>query len=220
MLGVSNFIIRHLLNLLFTMIALVGFINFREFIPIPILIVPIATVLTYIVSNVIVKRVQKYRKRKELDLTRSEYNHIETQLKQAKGHINALTQQYVRVRSIRSFKLLNEMTKISRRIVNIVQTNPQKFYSVEDFFYSHLPSAVQLSKNYATLVQQQIKDADVHIALEDARKAMKNLQSTMEDDLKLAIASDLENLKFELDYVKLEQEKKQQQHLEFRRDDQ
>lgn len=218
MLGVSNFIIRHLLNFLFTIITLFSLIYFSDFIPIAGLIIPIGTILTYIVSNMVVKRIQKYRKRKELDLTRSEYDHIEAQLKLAKNHINSLTQQYVRVRSIRSFKLLNEMTKLSRRIVNIVQSNPQKFYTVEDFFYSHLPSAVQLSKNYATLVQQQIKDADVHIALEDARKAMKSLQNTMEDDLKQALASDLESLKFELDYVKLEREKKQQ--LEFRRDEQ
>lgn len=218
MLGVSNFIIRHLLNFLFMIITLFSLIYFSDFIPIAGLIIPIGTILTYIVSNMVVKRIQKYRKRKELDLTRSEYDHIEAQLKLAKNHINSLTQQYVRVRSIRSFKLLNEMTKLSRRIVNIVQSNPQKFYTVEDFFYSHLPSAVQLSKNYATLVQQQIKDADVHIALEDARKAMKSLQNTMEDDLKQALASDLESLKFELDYVKLEREKKQQ--LEFRRDEQ
>lgn len=218
MLGVSNFFIRHLLNFLFTIITLFSLIYFSDFIPIAGLIIPIGTILTYIVSNMVVKRIQKYRKRKELDLTRSEYDHIEAQLKLAKNHINSLTQQYVRVRSIRSFKLLNEMTKLSRRIVNIVQSNPQKFYTVEDFFYSHLPSAVQLSKNYATLVQQQIKDADVHIALEDARKAMKSLQNTMEDDLKQALASDLESLKFELDYVKLEREKKQQ--LEFRRDEQ
>src|SRR5690606_5162187 len=101
-------------------------IYFSDFIPIAGLIIPIGTILTYIVSNMVVKRIQKYRKRKELDLTRSEYDHIEAQLKLAKNHINSLTQQYVRVRSIRSFKLLNEMTKLSRRIVNIVQSNPQK----------------------------------------------------------------------------------------------
>lgn len=219
MLGISNFIIRHLLNFLFSTTVFVVLVINLDISFINGVIALIAPILTYIVSNFVIKTFQKYRKRKELDLTRSEYNHIEAQIKQAKNHLKALTQQYVRVRSIRSFKLLNEMTKLSRRIVNIVQTNPQKFYSVEDFFYSHLPSAVQLSKNYATLVQQQIKDADVHIALEDARKAMKNLQLTMEDDLKQALASDLENLKFELDYVKLEHEKKQQQ-LQFRRDDQ
>ncbi|MEJ9280988.1 5-bromo-4-chloroindolyl phosphate hydrolysis family protein [Ureibacillus thermosphaericus] len=219
MLGVSNFIIRHLLNFFFSFTVFIIFVVQLNISFLNGLIIPIASILTYIVSNYIIKAVQKYKKTKALGFTRSEYNHIESQLKQAKSHINLLTQQYIRVRSIRSFKLLNEMTKLSRRIVNIVQTNPQKFYTVEDFFYSHLPSAVQLSKHYATLVQQQIKDADVHIALEEARKAMKKLQSSMEDDLKAALASDLENLKLELDYVKLEHEKKQKQ-IEFGRENQ
>ena len=93
------------------------------------------------------------------------------------------------------------MTKLSRRIVNIVQTNPQKFYTVEDFFYAHLPSAVQLTENYTMLSQQQIKDNEIHLALEDTRKTLKDLHETMENDLKDALASDLENLKIELDFA-------------------
>jgi 5-bromo-4-chloroindolyl phosphate hydrolysis protein len=215
MLGVSNFLVRHLLNFLFTITAVVLLDTFDL---VEDLFSLLAAILIYIVSNVAIKTIQKQKKAKAFGLTRSEFNQIESQIKQAKSHINSLTQQYIRVRSIRSFKLINEMTKLSRRIVNIVQSNPQKFYMVEEFFYSHLPSAVQLSKNYTTLVQQQIKDADVHIALEEARKAMKNLQDSMQDDLKAALATDIENLKLELEYVKLEQEKKQQ--IEYRREDQ
>jgi 5-bromo-4-chloroindolyl phosphate hydrolysis protein len=213
MLGASNFIVRHLLNILISFTAaIVTWVNLSF------LYVPLIGVLSYIMSNWGIKAIQRYRRSKELGLTLSEYRHIEEQLKQARQHINLLTQQYIRVRSIKSFKLLNEMSKLSRRIVNIVHANPQKFYTVEDFFYSHLPSAVELSKNYTTLIQQQIKDADIHLALEDARKAMKTLQITMEDDLKAALESDLESLKLELDFVKLETQKKQQK-IEFRRDD-
>ena len=89
--------------------------------------------------------IQKSKKRKILELSRSEYKHIEEQIKQARTNINSLTQQYVKVRSIKSFKLINEMTKLSKRIVSIVHNDPKKFYAVEDFFYSHLPSAVQLT---------------------------------------------------------------------------
>ncbi|MFC5560293.1 5-bromo-4-chloroindolyl phosphate hydrolysis family protein [Ureibacillus thermophilus] len=216
MLGLTNFLVRHLLNFLFTIISVV-LLDYFDIVDGWFSI--IAAILIYIISNVSIKNVQKYKKSKAFGLTRSEYSLIESQIKQARSHINSLTQQYIRVRSIRSFKLINEMTKLSRRIVNIVQANPQKFYTVEEFFYSHLPSAVQLSKNYTMLVQQQIKDRDVNLALEEARKAMKSLQDTMEEDLKAALSADIENLKLELDYVKMEREKKQQQ-IEFRREDQ
>ncbi len=208
MLGAMNFITRHALNFLFSFTVFVITVIHLE---LGIFFVPIITIATYFISNKVIKAIQKMRRSKELGLSRSEYKHIEAQLKIAKRHINSLTQQYVRVRSISSFKLLNEMTKLSKRIINIVQTNPQKFYSVEDFFYSHLQSAVQLTNTYTMLTQQQLKDIDVHLALEDTRKTLKDLHETMESDLRLALESDLANLKIELDYVKHENEKKRQQ---------
>lgn len=208
MLGAMNFLTRHAINFLVSCtIFTFTVVNFD----LGSFFVPIISLATYILSNIGIKAFQKTKKGKELGLSRSEYKHIETQVKLAKDHVNSLTQQFIRVRSIRSFKLLNEMTKLSKRIVNIVQTNPQKFYSVEDFFYSHLPSAVQLTKNYSMLTQQQLKDSEIHLALEDTRKTLKGLHETMENDLKTALESDLESLKIELDFVKLENAKKRQQ---------
>jgi 5-bromo-4-chloroindolyl phosphate hydrolysis protein len=212
MLGAANFFTRHALNFFFSFTAFIlTVVNFD----LGVLFVPIITIVTYLVSNKWIKAIQKSKKSKELGLSRSEYKHIESQIKLAKNHINSLSQQYIRVRSVRSFKLLNEMMKLSKRIVNIVHKDPQKFYSVEDFFYSHLPSAAQLTKDYTMLTQSQVKDTEVHIALEDTRKTLKGLHETMENDLKSALESDLESLRIELDFVKLENAKKRQQ-IEFR----
>ncbi|TSI02624.1 5-bromo-4-chloroindolyl phosphate hydrolysis family protein [Lysinibacillus sp. BW-2-10] len=214
MLGAMNFITRHALNFLISSsIFVVSIVN----LDLGIFFVPVLTIASYYLSNKGIKAFQKSRKSKELGMSRSEYKQIEAQLKTAKGHLNALTQQFVRVRSLRSFKLLNEMTKLSKRIINIVQSNPNKFYSVEDFFYSHLPSAVELTKTYTMLSQQQVKDTEIHLALEDTRKTLKDLHGTMEQDLKAALESDLESLRIELDFVKLENEKKRQQ-IDFRGD--
>ncbi|MCM3387785.1 5-bromo-4-chloroindolyl phosphate hydrolysis family protein [Ureibacillus chungkukjangi] len=208
MLGAANFFIRHALNFL---ISFTVFILTVVHLDLGFIFVPIVSIAVYLISNKVIKAFQKFKRSKELGLSRSEFNHIESQLKQAKGHINSLSQQYIRIRSVRSFKLLNEMMKLSKRIVNIVQKNPQKFYSVEDFFYSHLPSAVQLTGTYTMLSQTQVKDTEVHLALEDTRKTLKGLHITMENDLKSAIESDLENLRIELDFVKLQNARKLQQ---------
>lgn len=216
MLGAMDFVTRHALSFLFSFtVYIVTIINFD----LGMIIVPLLAILTYILSNIGIKMIQQFKKRREFMLSHSEYKHIKFQIKSAKRHINSLTQNYIRVRSIRSFKLLNEMTKLSKRIVNIVQHNPQRFYSVEDFFYAHLPSAVQLTNTYTMLSQQQVKDSEIHLALEDTRKTLKSLHVTMENDLKAALESDLENLKIELDFVKLENEKKRQQ-IELRGDKQ
>lgn len=208
MLTVSNFLTRHLLNILFSFtIFILTVVNYD----LGIILVPFITILTYIISNGIIKYLQKRKQSKEFGLTYSEYKMIENQITNAKKHLNSLAQQYLRVRSIRSFKILNEMTKLSKRIINIVKTNPQKFYYVEDFFYSHLPSAVELTNKYSLLTQQQLKDPDIHLTLQETRQTLKTLHGAMEEDLKMALQSDIDNLKIELDFVKLENEKKQQQ---------
>lgn len=207
MLTVTNFLTRHLFNILFSFAAFI--IVVVEF-DLGIVLVPLITIATYIVSNIVIKLFQKRKRSKQFGLSYTEYKMIENQLTVAKQHINTLAQQYLRVRSVRSFKILNEMTKLSRRIVNIVQTNPQKFFYVENFFYSHLPSAVELTNKYSLLTSQQLKDQEVHLTLQETRQTLKDLHETMEEDLRLALQSDIENLKIELDFVKLENEKKQQ----------
>jgi 5-bromo-4-chloroindolyl phosphate hydrolysis protein len=204
MLGAMNTITRHALNFLigltsFTVstlsleMALVGFALFFG---------------SYYVSNLAILNIQKTKRSKELGITKADYNLIEAQLKHARDQINQLSQQ--RVRSIKSFRLLNDMSKISRRILNIVDKDPHKFYAVEDFFYSHLPSAVELADKYTLLTKEQVKGTDIHLALEDTRKTLKVLNETFEEDLRSALQSDIDHLKIELDFAKLENEKRRE----------
>ncbi|MEK4425367.1 5-bromo-4-chloroindolyl phosphate hydrolysis family protein [Solibacillus sp. FSL K6-1523] len=208
MLGPINFITRHLINSLAGFAAfVVSVVNISG--AAMILSLPL-TIGAYYLSNKITLAVQKSSQRKKIGLSKSEYHLIEAQLKQAKAHAQTLTQQIVRVRSVRSFKQINEMSKLTKRIINIVQTNPQKFYAVEDFFYAHLPSAVQLSDKYTLLTKEQVTGNEIHLALEDTRKTLKELHVTMEEDLKNALASDIENLKIELDFAKMSNEKRKE----------
>lgn len=208
MLGPINFITRHFINLLAGSTAFVVSVatisGAAMFLSLPL------TIGAYYVSNKITFAVQKAKQRKKIGLSKSEYELIALQLKQAKEHAQTLTQQIVRVRSIRSFKQINDMSKLTKRIINIVQTNPQKFYAVEDFFYAHLPSAVQLSDKYTLLTKEQVSGTEIHLALDDTRKTLKDLHVTMEEDLKNALASDIENLKIELDFAKMSNEKRKE----------
>ena len=208
MLGPTNFLTRHLINFLAALTALViSFATITGFASI--LALPLA-VLAYYVSNKVTLAIQKSSQSKKLGIAKSEYELIELQLNQAKAQIQALNQQYIRVRSVRSFKQINEMSKLAKRIINIVQANPQKFYAVEDFFYAHLPSAVQLSDKYTLLTKEQVPGTDVHLALEETRRTLKELLVTMEEDLKNALASDIENLKIELDFAKMSNDKRKE----------
>lgn len=208
MLTSFNFITRHLINFVIGSTAL---IVSATYLPgtVTLLTIPIS-VGAYYISNKATLTIQKIKRSKELDLSRTEYNHIDAQLKSARAAIQSLNQQYIRVRSVKSFKLINEMSKLSKRILNIVQSNPRKFYAVEDFFYAHLPSAVMLTDKYTLLTKEQVSGTEIHLALEDTRKTLKELHVTMEEDLKSALASDIENLKIELDFAKLSNDKRKE----------
>lgn len=206
MLGATNFLSRHAINFLlsFTLLTVLVVSFDLTFLGL------LSFFVAYYVSNKVVLGIQKMRRSRQLGLKRAEYKHIEEQLKTARESVTKLNSNYVRVRSAKSFRTIYETSKVAKRLINIVNTNPHKFYAVEDFFYAHLPSAVQLSEKYALLTREQVKGTDIHVALEDTRKTLKGLHDTIEEDLKLALQSDIEHLKIELDFAKLENERRRQ----------
>lgn len=168
---------------------------------------------TYLASNTTIKQVQFSSTSKEFGMTRSEYKHVVKQLHEAKEKTKKLKGLYYRVRSISSFRQLVEMTKIANKIILVVQQNPRKFYLAESFFYSHLDSALELTEKYALLVGQPVKDQLMKVALQDTRETLQSMNRVMEDDLKRVLASDVEQLRMELDYARLAVDKQQNQKL-------
>lgn len=157
----------------------------------------------YLAGDVAIKQVQVGSTVKRLGMTRSEYKHIVSQLDQAKAKLRRLNTHYGSIRSVQAFRQLNDLNKLSKRIIGIVQQHPRKFYNVEKFFYAHLDSAVELSSKYALLANQPAKDEEMRAALEDTRETLKDLNTEIRKDVKRALASDLETLRFELDYAEV-----------------
>lgn len=157
--------------------------------------------LVFIMTLYISKTYQRFNKRKQFSLSKSEYTHIEAQLEEAVEFLQQFNRSYTKIRSISGFKNLYEMSKLSKRIISIVRSNPPKFYQAEIFFYSHLPSAAEITEKYVFLSKQQIKDTEVHIALQRTRETLEDVFQSMEKDLRQLLAADIEDLKVELDFV-------------------
>lgn len=157
---------------------------------------------TYLASNYSIKGVQRYQIVKKHGLTWSELQHIEKQVDEAQDKIRQLNQFYTRVRSFRSIKQLIDMNRAAKRIVQLVQEEPKRFYLVESFFYSHLDSALEITKKYALLAQQPNKNANTKVALMDAREMMDEVNNLLQQDVNDVIQQDLNQLHLELDYAK------------------
>lgn len=205
MISNGQFLLRHALNMIISIFSfgLIGNIYDLSLIPL------ITFFVVYFISNKGILFIQQYKNAKKYKLSRSQFIQIEHHLAEASKQANALTQKYVQVRSVKSFKVIYEMSKLAKRIISIVQKDPAKFYTIESFFYAHLPSALELSDKYALLVKEQVGGSDIHLALNDARNTLKDLYETMESDLKIALASDIESLKIELDFAKHANEERQ-----------
>lgn len=174
---------------------------------------------TYFVTTKTVKTIQLHNLYKNTGLTRAEYKHISGQVKKANEHITTLNQNYVRVRSVTQFKQIIEINRLAKNIIKIVKKDPKKFYNVEPFFYAHLESATQLTKQYTMLTQQPVKDKEIHLALADTRTTLDDLHETIKSDLKDALTDDIEHLKMEIEFAKLSNDQHKQQ-LEWRGEDQ
>lgn len=155
----------------------------------------------YAGGNAVMKEVQLRSALKQYGLARSEYKHIQQQVKEAKTKVKRLASMYGQVRSIQAFRQVYDMAGMSRRIIKIVQHNPRKFYQTENFFYAHLDSAVEITSKYSLLVNQQLKDQDIKIALQNTRETLNELNKELEKDLKNAVATDLQQLRMEIDFV-------------------
>ncbi|MEE1130536.1 MAG: 5-bromo-4-chloroindolyl phosphate hydrolysis family protein, partial [Caryophanon sp.] len=117
--------------------------------------------------------------------------------------LNILQKQFLRIRSVASFKHINELSRTSKRIINMVKKDPRRFYNAEQFFYAHLESAVTLVEKYSILNTQPLKDPEIKMALQETTHTLDTVQQLIDDDLKQVLSSDIEHLKLEIDFAKL-----------------
>lgn len=162
----------------------------------------------YLGSTFTIKQIQTTSTIKKAGLSRSEFTYINGQMTDAKQKLKRLNGYYGKVRSVQAFKQLHEINTLSRRILSIVRTNPEKFYHAENFFYAHLDSAVELTSKYAILVNQPLKDKELQIALQNTRNTLSDVNQQLEQDLRNLLASDMERLQMELDFVDVTMNKK------------
>lgn len=206
----ENFIVRHSVGLpLMTVMFPVLYLGAEA----SLIVSGAAAAGTYVASTSAMKQLQVTNTTKRLGMTRREFKSVRVQLKEAKAKVAQLQNQSFRVRSISAFKQQMEMIRVANKIISAVQQNPRKFYQAGDFFYSHLDSAVELTSKYTLLISQSSRDKDIKIALQDTRVTLRALTEAMHEDLKKVLASDMEQLRVELDYAQLSVERKEQQPL-------
>lgn len=139
---------------------------------------------------------------KKHGLTRKEYRYIRENLREAKGKVIRLHKSLLSIRHIPSIKQRIELIKVSKKIYSLTKKEPKRFFQAEEFYFSHLDSAVELAEKYVFLSRQPKKTPELDQSLHEALWTLEKLNKTVEEDLYKVISTDIEKLDFEIDVAK------------------
>jgi 5-bromo-4-chloroindolyl phosphate hydrolysis protein len=139
---------------------------------------------------------------KKQGLTGREYRYIKGNLDEARGKVIRLHKSLLSIRHIPSIKQRVELIKVSKKIYSLTKKEPKRFFQAEEFYFSHLDSAVELAEKYVFLSKQPKKTAELDQSLHEALWTLEKLNKTVEEDLYKVISNDIEKLDFEIDVAK------------------
>ncbi|MEC1158358.1 5-bromo-4-chloroindolyl phosphate hydrolysis protein [Cytobacillus horneckiae] len=158
----------------------------------------LAGVLAYWITGA----VMRHRFIKSHGLKRKEYLYIKKNLDEAKGKLNRLQRSLMSIRHLPSTRQRRDFIKVAKRIYKLTKKEPRRFYQAEQFYYSHLDSAVELAEKYVFLSSQPRKTKELEISLNETRKTLHELTVNVEKDLHDVLANDIDQLHFEMDVAK------------------
>ncbi|GAA0489491.1 hypothetical protein GCM10008986_14170 [Salinibacillus aidingensis] len=143
-----------------------------------------------------------FRSLKKNQLTMKEYRYIRKQLTEAKHKIRRMHKTLLSIRQMSFFKEMFDLLRSIRKIYQVTKKEPRRFYQGNQFYFSHLDSAVELTEKYAFLYSQPKKSSEMEQVLDETRAAIKDIKTAIENDLYHILSDDIEELNFEVDYTK------------------
>jgi 5-bromo-4-chloroindolyl phosphate hydrolysis protein len=161
----------------------------------------LAGTATGLASFFAIKEIQRSVWLNKKGLSRKEFRYIGKNLKEAKEKVRRLQKQQLKVRSLGAFKQILEINRLTRRIFQLVSKDPKRYYSAESFFYYHLDSVVELTEKYTFLASQPGKSQEKFLSLQQTRSTLDELIDSLENDLQMVVADDMDHLKMELTFA-------------------
>ena len=159
------------------------------------------SVLLFIGSFLLIKR--KLLPNDELEkIARKEKKYILLQAKSAKVHVKKLSSARFKVRSIFVFQSINKIYRMSSRVIKMVEKEPLKYKSAQNFMKNQLETATIITENYVNLINQPVRNHDISSSIRESEQALKELERNMENELMEIVSGDVTNLKTELTLLK------------------
>lgn len=140
---------------------------------------------------------------KKMEITKSDYKYVKSQLVEAREKIRRLKKNYKNVRTLKDAKLIYDINRIVRTIYGSVEDNPKLFFNVQQFFHSNLDSAVNTIEQYLFLYKMPGKSKDEKVKLHETRISLLELKRTMQSNLSAMNRSTYHSLDVEKEVIKM-----------------
>ncbi|MGY3714518.1 5-bromo-4-chloroindolyl phosphate hydrolysis family protein [Sutcliffiella cohnii] len=135
-------------------------------------------------------------------IANKEKKYVAQQMKEAKKKVKDINNARFRVRSIFVFQTINNVYKMSNKVIKMIETEPQRFRDASHFIHQHLDSAAIITDKYVKLVSQPVRDHTIKSSIREAEDGLKSLEKAMERELISILNNDITNLDVELKLIK------------------
>lgn len=142
------------------------------------------------------------KKRFPKGMIKQEQNYIAQLLDNAKKKIRQIQMARFRIKTIRMQQTISKMTKISTKIVKLIEENPGRYRGANRFFNTDLNSAAELIDKYVTLSNQPVKTMEINEALQTCEDTLNDLTTAMEQELLDLLNDDVLYLEAESNVIK------------------
>ncbi|WP_058306387.1 5-bromo-4-chloroindolyl phosphate hydrolysis family protein [Gracilibacillus massiliensis] len=143
-----------------------------------------------------------FRFLKKNQLRMKDYHYIRKNLAEANLKIHRMQKALFAVRNLFFLKENMELLRVIKKIYRVTKKDPKRFFQGEEFYFSHLDSAVELTEKYALLSTQPKKNVEIEQVLDQTRHTLKDIKTSIEKDLHHILSDDIEQLQFEVDFAK------------------
>ena len=157
----------------------------------------------------IISAVMHIRFLKKHQLKLREYRYIRRNLHEAHHKIRRVQKAILSIRHMTVLRETMELLRFMKKIYRVTKKEPNRFYQGEQFYFTHLDSAVELTEKYALLSSQPKRNEELERVLAETRHTIKEMKTRIEKDLYHILSDDIDNLQFEVNYVKKSAKNKQ-----------
>lgn len=131
-------------------------------------------------------------------IERKEKKYVHAQLRQAKDKAKKINSSRFRVRSIFVYQTITKISKISTKIIKMVEKEPVRYRTAQNFFHQYLDSSAIITEKYVHLLNQPVRTHEVSLALRETEEALKQLERNMEKEMIAVLSGDMNNLNTEI----------------------